>query len=140
VSFHAGQIFYGAGRAGERQAGDHGPDFSTPVHFLSKENMKAAKIGELLATWGGQFSAAIASGASTTTLKTGPARLCRIVITTAGTASFTVFDNTAGSGTVLFASTATTTLGTVYDIQMPAQIGITVVNQASGAAFTVSFN
>jgi hypothetical protein len=102
--------------------------------------MKAARIGELLTTYGGQSSAAIASGASTTTLKTGPARLCRIVITTGGTASFTVFDNTTGSGTALFVSPASTTLGTVYDIAMPAQIGITVVNQVSGAAFTVSFN
>jgi hypothetical protein len=62
------------------------------------------------------------------------------VITTGGTASFTVFDNTTGSGTALFVSPASTTLGTVYDIAMPAQIGITVVNQVSGAAFTVSFN
>lgn len=101
--------------------------------------MQAARIGETLIGIG-QFSAAIASGATTTTIKSGVGRLCRVVITTAGTASFTIFDNTTGSGTALFVSPASTAVGTVFDIQMPAQIGITVVNQASGPAFTVSFD
>jgi hypothetical protein len=102
--------------------------------------LQAARIGEVLTSNGGQFSAFIASGASTTTLKTGKGRICNISITTAGTASFTVFDNTAGSGLVLFISPATTVAGTVYKLQFPAQIGITVVNQASGAVFVVSFD
>ncbi|HKV92342.1 MAG TPA: hypothetical protein VJW20_07320 [Candidatus Angelobacter sp.] len=102
--------------------------------------MQAGKIGELLAATGGQFSAAIASGSNTTTLKSGAGRLCRVSITTAGTASFTIFDNTSGSGTALFVSPATTAVGTCFDVHMPAQLGITVVNVASGPAFTVSFN
>jgi hypothetical protein len=102
--------------------------------------LQAARIGENLISYGGQFSAFIASGASTTTLKTGKARVCRVSITTAGTAGFTVFDNTAGSGLVLFRSPATTTAGTVYDLSLPAEIAITVVNQVAGAAFAVSFN
>jgi len=101
--------------------------------------MQAGKIGETLVA-SGQFSAAIASGSSTTTIKSGIGRLCRVSITTAGTASFTVFDITSGSGTALFVSPATTSVGTIFDIQMPAQIGITVVNQVSGPAFTVSFD
>ena len=101
--------------------------------------MQAGKIGEML-IGSGQFSAAIASGATTTTLKSGVGRLCRVSITMAGTASFTIFDNTSGSGTALFVSPASTAVGTVFDIQMPAQIGITVVNQVSGPAFTVSFD
>jgi hypothetical protein len=102
--------------------------------------LKAARIGEKLCGYGGQFSAFIASGASTTTLKTGKARVCRVSITTAGTASFTVFDNTTGSGLVLFTSPAITVVGTVYDLSLPAEVGITIVNQASGAAFAVSYN
>ena len=101
--------------------------------------MFASRIGEMLVA-SGQFSAAIASGASTTTIKSGAGRLCRVSITTAGTASFSVFDNTSGSGTLLYTSAAATSVGTVIDIQMPAQLGITVVNQVSGPAFTVSFD
>jgi hypothetical protein len=102
--------------------------------------MQAALLGETLASYGGQNREFVASGANTKTLKVGKGRLCRISITTAGTASFTVFDNTAGSGAVLFTSPATTVVGTVYDINLPAEIGITVVNVASGPAFAVSFN
>lgn len=101
--------------------------------------MQAAQIGEVLVGIG-QFTAAIASGVVTTTIKSGIGRLCRISITAAGTASFTVFDSLTGTGTALYVSPATNAVGTVIDIQMPAQIGITVVNQASGAAFTVSFD
>ena len=101
--------------------------------------MQCSQIGEQLIA-SGQFSAAIPAGANTKTLKSGIGRLCRISITTAGTASFSVFDNTTGSGTALFVSPATTSQGQIIDIMMPAQLGITVVNQASGPAFTVSFD
>lgn len=101
--------------------------------------MQAAQLGETLAGIC-QNREFIASGANTTTLKTGKGRLGRISITTAGTTSFTVFDNTAGSGSALFISPATTVVGTVYDIQLPAETGITVVNQVGGAAFVVSFD
>jgi hypothetical protein len=102
--------------------------------------MQAAWLGETLASFGGQNREFVASGASTRTIKTGKGRLCRISITAAGTASFTVFDNTAGSGAVLFTSPASTAVGTVFDINLPAETGITVVNVASGPAFAVSFN
>jgi hypothetical protein len=102
--------------------------------------MQASLIGETLASSGGQFRTFIASGSSTTTIKAGIGRLCRISITTAGTASFSVFDNTSGSGSALFISPASTSAGQVFDIHMPAQIGITIVNQVSGPAFVASFN
>jgi hypothetical protein len=102
--------------------------------------MQAGQIGELLIGTAGQFSAFIPTGANTTTIKKAPGRLCRIVITTAGTAAFTIFDNTAGSGSVLFVSPAATSVGQVIDLQTPAQTGITIVNVASGPAFAVSFN
>jgi hypothetical protein len=109
--------------------------------FLSENKiMQASLIGETLANYGGQFRTFIATGASTTTVKVGLGRLCRISITTAGTASFTAFDNTSGSGSALYVSPATTSAGQVFDIHMPAQLGITIVNQASGPAFVASFN
>ena len=103
--------------------------------------MQAASIAETLSTVGGQFSQAVASGANTVVIKAAPGRLCRLVITTAGTASVTIFDNaSAASGTVLFVSPATTSIGTIFDIQMPAQAGITVLNPASSPGFTVSWD
>ena len=102
--------------------------------------MQVAKAKERLISNGGQLSAFIPTGVSTTTLKKGIGRLCRVVITTAGTSAFTVFDNTAASGSVLFVSPAITSAGTVFDLALPAQIGITISNAASGPAIAVSFN
>lgn len=102
--------------------------------------MQVSKIKERLTSYGGQQSAFIPTGPSTTTIKKGIGRICRIVVTTAGTAAFTVFDNIAASGNVLFVSPATTSVGTVFDLAIPAQTGITVSNVASGPALAVSFN
>ena len=103
--------------------------------------MQTASIGETLTTVGGQFRQAVASGAGTVTLKTAPGRLCRIAVTVAGTVAFSVFDNaSAASGTLLFTSPTTTTLGTIFDVQMPAQNGITISNPASGPGLTVSWD
>jgi hypothetical protein len=102
--------------------------------------MRETLIGETLITVGGRFSQAVASGAGTVVLKAAPGRLCRIAVTVAGTVAFSVFDNaSAASGTLLFTSPVTTTLGTIFDVQMPAQNGITVSNPASGPAITVSW-
>jgi hypothetical protein len=103
--------------------------------------MQAASIGETLATYGGQFTKAVASGAGTITLKAAPGRLCRISITTAGTVAFSVFDNASGaSGPVIFTSPAITNIGKVFDVQIPAQSVITLSNPVSGPGFTVSWS
>jgi hypothetical protein len=103
--------------------------------------MQSTFIGETLASYGGKFSQAVASGAGTVVLKAAPGRLCRIIITAAGTASFSVFDNaSAASGTLLYISPATTSLGQIIDVQVPAQNGITVSNPASGPGVTVSWD
>jgi len=102
--------------------------------------MQAGQIGELLIGTAGQFSAFIPTGVSTNTVKRGPGRVCRVIITGAGSASFSIFDNTAASGNVIYTSPATTSIGQILDVQVPAQTGITVVNAASGPAFAVSFN
>jgi hypothetical protein len=103
--------------------------------------MQPSAIGESLVAWGGSFRQAIASGAGTVTLKAATARLCRILVTAGGTAAVTVFDKaTAASGTILFVSPTTTTPGQIFDIQMPAQLGITVSDPASGPGITVTWN
>lgn len=88
------------------------------------------------------FTQAIAAGASTTTLKAGPGRVCKVSVTAAGTASdnLTIYDNaSAGSGTVIAVIPGGGTLQ-VYDISLPAFSGITVVNVASGPAVTVGWS
>jgi hypothetical protein len=89
-------------------------------------------------------STAIAAGASTTIIKGAPGRVCRFIITTAGTSSdnAVIYDNaTAGSGTILGVIPGGTTLtGAQVNVGMTAVNGITVVNVASGPAFTIGFS
>lgn len=101
--------------------------------------MQATQIGETLASNGGQFRTFIASGASTTTVKAGKSRVCRISITAPGTGVLTVFDNTAASGNILYNTVTSQAVG-VYEIQLPAETGLTVQNTVSGPVAVVSFN
>lgn len=86
----------------------------------------------------------IAAGSSTTIVKGAPGRVCRFIITTAGTSSdnATIYDNaTAGSGTILGVIPGGTTLtGAQVNVGMTAVNGITVVNVASGPAFTIAYS
>lgn len=71
---------------------------------------------------------------ATSTVKAGPGRLLKMVITTALSAAVTVYDNTgAASGTVLFATAATPAAGTVYDVNLPAVNGIYASFAGTGA-------
>ena len=87
-------------------------------------------------------TAAIAAGAGTTVVKAAPGRVVNALVTTAGTSTdnATVYDNTAGSGTILAVILGGTAVGTQITIDMPAWTGITVVNVASGPAFTLGFS
>jgi hypothetical protein len=88
-------------------------------------------------------TAPIAAGAGTTTVKGGPGRVVVAICTTAGTSSdnATIYDNAgAGSGTILGVIPGGGTVGTQYPIDLPAAIGITVVNVASGPAFTLGYS
>ena len=81
----------------------------------------------------------IAAGVSAAAILTGPGRLRRITVTGAGTASTTFFDNpSAASGTVLFVTKAAPAIGDVYDVNMPAALGIWAVGITGSAALTVS--
>jgi hypothetical protein len=87
-------------------------------------------------------TAAIASAAGTTVVKGAPGRVINALVTTAGTSpnNALIYDNTAGSGTVLAEILGGTTVGTQITIQMPAAAGITVVNVASGPGFTLGIS
>lgn len=91
---------------------------------------------------GGTQTAIIAAGAGTTVIKPFSGRLCKVVVTAVGsTGIVTFYDNaTTNAGTVLFVVPATATLGTIYDVSMPAAFGITAVATASGPALTVSYS
>ena len=87
-------------------------------------------------------TAAIAAAAGTTVVKGAPGRVVNAVVTAAGTGgdNALVYDNTAGSGTILAVIPGGGTVGAQITIQMPAKVGITVVNVASGPAFTLGFS
>jgi hypothetical protein len=85
------------------------------------------------------ITTAIAAGATTTPISGGPGRLRKIVVTAAGTASTTFYDDPAAAqGTVLFVTPAAPALGTIYDLNLPAAKGIYAVGIAGSAALTVS--
>ena len=83
----------------------------------------------------------VPTGTGNTVVKASPGVLCSIVVTTAGTAAATVYDNAStNSGTVLFATPASTSVGTIYAIYGAALNGITVANVTSGPVLTVYYN
>lgn len=85
---------------------------------------------------------AIAAGASTTVVKTGSGRVVGVTVTGAGTSTdnATIYDNTAGSGTVIATILGGTAVGTFFPFAAPVANGITVVNVASGPAFTLTYS
>lgn len=88
-------------------------------------------------------SAAIPVTAGTTVVKAAPGRVISATITTAGTSTdnATIYDNsTTGSGTILAVIAGGGTVGNRIVIDAPALNGITVVNVASGPAFTLGFS
>jgi hypothetical protein len=99
--------------------------------------------GEQIVSAGGSTTASVPSGAANTVVKATAGRLCKAIVTTAGTGtgSVLVYDNaTTNSGTVIGVVPATIAIGTVYDFQFPAANGITVTNVANGPVLTISFD
>jgi hypothetical protein len=96
----------------------------------------------ILMTTGGTLTTAIAAGASSAAVKAAPGRLCKALVTTAGTATdnITIYDNaSAASGTVIGIIPGGTAVGTMIEFNMPAANGIYAVNVASGPAVTLSY-
>lgn len=91
-------------------------------------------------TIGGKQTTAIASAGSAN-VKASPGRLFRVLITAAGTASLTFYDNAAGgaTGTIIGVTPPATTVGQIYDFQLPAAVGISAVGGAGTPGVTVSW-
>lgn len=98
--------------------------------------------GEQWVSDGGALTASVPTGAANTVVKAEGGRLCRVLVTTAGTGTGSVlfYDNaTTNSGTVIGVVPATVSVGAIYEFLMPASAGIVCVNVASGPVMTVSF-
>jgi hypothetical protein len=80
------------------------------------------------------FTANVTIG-TTQTVKAGPGRLLKIIVSTVtATAVTTIYDNaSAASGTILAVIPIAAAVGTVYDINLPALAGITVAGAGTGA-------
>lgn len=87
----------------------------------------------------GTYTQSIAAGTTTNTIIKGkPGRLCRVLVTTAGTAAVSIFDNASGvTGNIIGAVAANAVAGTMVEAQAPAANGITVQGGASNPAITV---
>lgn len=93
-------------------------------------------------TVGGKTNVPIAAGAvANTVVKASAGRLCRVLLTSAnGAAAVTFYDNAStASGTVIGYIPASAAVGSLYDFQMPAALGITVGGASTNPAMTVSF-
>ena len=95
----------------------------------------------------GSFTATSASSAiwnyknltasGTTVVKTGAGQLYGFYVGTA-TGNITIYDNTAGSGTVVLATSAVPTAGTTYVIPISFGTGLTIV-LSGGAVVTALY-
>ncbi|MGH2449250.1 MAG: hypothetical protein ACRDFS_11705 [Chloroflexota bacterium] len=92
--------------------------------------------GSLPVRTGGVATKAIAAGVTgNTVIKGGPGVLCRVLVTTAGTAAMSFEDGS----TVIGVIPANTAAGTIVDIQMPAAGSIVAIGNAANPAVTVAF-
>lgn len=82
-----------------------------------------------------------ASKTGNTVVKASAGRLCRVLITAAGTATtVSIFDNaTTNSGTIIGIFPGNSAAGTVYDFELPASNGITVGGASTNPAMTISY-
>ena len=122
---------------------DAGKPVAPPVYLVdSNGNPLASTTSEVnLPVQQSSANKAVAAGAGTTVIKGAPGTLCTVVITAAGTASLQIFDNaTAGSGTLLLTSPATTTLGQIFNVFGAAMNGITALGATGTPGFTVFYS
>lgn len=83
----------------------------------------------------GPYSSTYISTATTTTVKSGRGVLRKIIITETAAGAVTVYDNTAGSGTVITAFKASVVEGE-YEFNTRFQTGLTIVT-AGASKITV---
>ena len=83
---------------------------------------------------------AIPAGAGTYSAKPAAGRVVNALVTTAGTGGDNATVTDGASGTQLAVILGSATVGTQVTIDMPAAVGIVVVNVSGGPAFTLGFN
>lgn len=76
------------------------------------------------------------------TVKASPGRLMKVIVTTVTAAAvITIYDSiSAASGTPLLVIPVAAAVGTIYDVQMPAALGITVQSTGATGAITISYS
>src|SRR5579859_7529249 len=121
---------------------------SVPVAFASNQSSLGVTLPANNTTMigvvspGGISTSAIAAAATNTVVKSGAGRLCRVMITTSGTAALTFYDNATGgstTGNILGVIPANAAAGSVYDFQFIASTGIQAPGGASTPAVTVGY-
>jgi len=96
---------------------------------------------EALTSDGGSNTFTIPAGAGITKLFVGRGRLCRILVTTAGSAASQFFDDPGiAQGTIVGVVPAAAPVGMQPPIDMPFVNGLVCVNPSGGPAMTVSLN
>lgn len=91
---------------------------------------------------GGQKTNTVAaSSTGDVVVSSKPGRICKIVITTAGSASLELYDHASASSgaTMVWKSPATTVLGETYTVNIPVANGIIGKRQSNTPAYTVSY-
>lgn len=88
------------------------------------------------------FTQTVSASGGVQSIKAGPGRLMKILVTVAPTTNpVTVYDNaSAASGVILAIIPAATVAGTVYDVNLPATLGITVNGAAAAGSLTVAWS
>jgi hypothetical protein len=90
-----------------------------------------------------QYTLVPATTAATVVIKGAPGRLRMVSVTTTGTGSASwvnIYNNaSAGSGDVLLAVPSNAAAGTLYNVNMPADLGITALQVTNGPALTCSY-
>lgn len=113
------------------------------VIVLGDEAGTTAEVpnGVLLTSNGGNdYAVVAASTATNTVVRTGTGRLCKVLITTLGTAAVTFYDNaSAASGNVIGYIPASAAAGTVYDFNLPHTSGIVASGNANNPGMTITF-
>lgn len=88
----------------------------------------------------GGTATVVITASSAGVVKAAPGRLCRVLVTSTVTSAVSIYDNTnAASGTLLATIPTTAAVGTVYDVQMPAAVGIYVGGGTGSPGLTVSY-
>ena len=95
----------------------------------------------LITAGGGTATVAVtAQTAGAAAVKAAPGRICRIIVTSTATALLNFYDNTnAASGTIIGSIPASTAIGTMFNPELPAAVGIYAGGTTSTPSCTVGY-